>query len=275
MTIADLIKSLIDSSKERVKTPITGAFIISFIAYNWKAILFLLFSTASIEDKLYFITYKYCSFYSILFPFLIAIFYSIAVPYLMMIIENLNKTAKHGRQVYKYDGRINEVILKIKLADQELKLQDKMSLNQEKEDMLTRIKELEDTLKTRNDSQKAIDIDYRKQIADLTKRLNQANSNNNIQKLINFDEDLSDLSNSTISHFSELMTMLTKEDISQLVNLRTKMSTKINTRRLSKKLLEYLRKNGFAELIDKEYHFNQLGIKFKFFVEAQSKIIEN
>jgi len=265
MTIADLIKSLIDSSKERVKTPITGAFIISFIAYNWKAILFLLFSTASIEDKLYFMSYKYCSFYSLLYPFLIAIIYSIAIPYLMMAIEKVNKRAKHGRQTYKYDGRINEVILKIKLADQELKLQDKMSRNQEKEDMITKIKDLEDTIKTKADSQKAIEEDYRKQITDLTKRLNQANSNKNNN--FHFNDAYPNISNLTTFHFSDLIKTLSKEDTSQLINLRTKMSSKINNRRLSRKLLELLLKNGFAELINNEYHFTQLGIAFKSFVE--------
>lgn len=270
MTIADLIKSLIDSSKERIKTPITGAFIISFIAYNWKAILFLLFSTATIEDKLTFVSYKYCTFYAILWPVVIAVSYSVAIPYLMMFIEEVNKKAKHSRQINIYDEKIDEVILKIKLADEELKLQDKLSRNQEKEEMLNKIQELENNIKTKSESQKAIEDDYRNQITDLTRRLSKANSSNSEQNqnVINFDNGFVDLSQLTLTHFTQLIETLNSEDISQLLNLRTKVSTKINTRRLSKKLLDFLLNNGFVHLISSEYHFNQLGLKFKSYVES-------
>lgn len=269
MTIADLIKSLIDSSKERIKTPITGAFIISFIAYNWKAILFLLFSTSAIEDKLAFISYKYCSLSALLWPIAIAIAYSILVPYLMMFIESVNKKAKQKRQINIYDEKIDEVILKIKLADQELKLQDKLSRNQEKEEMLNKIQELESNIKTKSDSQKAIEDDYRNQIRDLTRRLSKSNSSKNEQGQIeiNFNDNFADLSQSTLKHFIGLIENLNSEDISQLTNLRTNFSTKIKTQRLSKKLLEFLLSNGLVNLKNSEYHFSELGLKFKSYVE--------
>lgn len=271
MTLAELIKSLVDSSKERIKNPVTGAFFISFVIYNWQAILFLLFSTASIEDKLYITKLKYCSFYAFLFPFLIAILYSISIPYINMLIEKINKKAKYARQTNIYDEKIDEVILKIKLADEELKLQDKLSRNQEKEEMLGKIKELEETLKTRSESQRAIENDYRNQISDLTKRLKDANSiKSERNKIIHeLDDNIDNLSGVLLSHFNKLFEELTLEDINQLLNLKTKVTTKINTRRLSKKLLDFLINNGFAHIINSEHYFNQSGMKFKSFVEAR------
>ncbi|KQO20940.1 hypothetical protein ASF10_15275 [Flavobacterium sp. Leaf82] len=87
MTIADLIKDFIDSTKERLKTPISGAFLWSFIVYNWRPIFLLIFSDTSIENKIVVINYEYCSFWAIFWPLVIATFYTLLIPKIMLLID--------------------------------------------------------------------------------------------------------------------------------------------------------------------------------------------
>lgn len=67
MTITDLIKDLIDTSKERIKTPIAGAFTLALLIYNWRPIVLLFSSKMSIEDTIDRIDKNYCDSYAILY----------------------------------------------------------------------------------------------------------------------------------------------------------------------------------------------------------------
>jgi hypothetical protein len=267
MTIADLIKSFVDSSKERIKNPILGAFILSFIIFNWKAILFLFFSTATIEDKLYLISLKYSSFYSLLIPFIISIVYSIAIPKLTLIIEDINKKTKQKRQENLYGEKKDEVKLKLDLADQELKLQDKLSRNQEIKDMLDKIENLENTIKLKDESQKAIEDDYRNQITDLITRLNNSNSSqeerdNQLKKLRIQVEELKNKS----KHFlKELYNELSIEDQNQILSLNPNLT--VDTRNFSLEALQILVNNNFIKMTNSnQYVLTDLGLNFKRFV---------
>ena len=51
-TIKELFIEIIESSRERLKNPVIGAFIFSWIAINWRIILLLVYSDQAIEDKI-------------------------------------------------------------------------------------------------------------------------------------------------------------------------------------------------------------------------------
>lgn len=51
MTLDEITKSLLHTARERLTSPFTGALILSWIAWNYKAVL-VLFSSKSVEDKI-------------------------------------------------------------------------------------------------------------------------------------------------------------------------------------------------------------------------------
>lgn len=145
MTIADLIKDFIDSSKERLKTPISGAFLFSFIVYNWRPIFLLLFSDAAIEDKIIVINYEYCNFWALFFPFFIALFYSLLVPKLMLNIDKSLVETKQERVDNNYNAKEHEMTRKIDLARQDFLLKNVQSGSKEIDDLLNQIESLKET----------------------------------------------------------------------------------------------------------------------------------
>jgi hypothetical protein len=50
--IKDIIDSFRQSSLERVKSPFLGAFVFSWIAFNWQPLIILVFSENKIEKRL-------------------------------------------------------------------------------------------------------------------------------------------------------------------------------------------------------------------------------
>lgn len=145
MTIADLIKDFIDTSKERLKTPISGAFLWSFIVYNWRPIFLLIFSNAAIEDKIVVINYEYCNFWAIFFPFFIALFYLLLVPKLMLNIDKSLVETKQERVDNNYNEKEHEMTRKINLARQDFLLKNVQSGSKEIDDLLTQIESLKET----------------------------------------------------------------------------------------------------------------------------------
>lgn len=89
MDIKELFQSIFDSSNERIKNPFIGSYITAFILYNWRAIFLLVFSNATIEDKIVVINHEYCTLSAILWPLSIAFFYILILPYLNLIFDAL------------------------------------------------------------------------------------------------------------------------------------------------------------------------------------------
>lgn len=145
MTLVDLIKDIIDASKERLKTPISGAFVWSFLIYNWRPIALLLFSEASIEDKIVVINHEYCNIWAIIIPLGIAFIYTIGVPMLMVKIDQILSTTKVTRINNIYHSKGHTTDCKIKLAEKEFKLKNIETGNKEIEDLLEQIETLQKT----------------------------------------------------------------------------------------------------------------------------------
>ncbi|MTH14478.1 hypothetical protein [Flavobacterium sp. LC2016-01] len=169
MTIPDLIKDFIDASKERLKTPISGAFLWSFIIYNWRPIFLLMFSNKSIEDKITVINNEYCNLLAIIVPILMAIFYTKTIPWIMLQIDNDLLETKLKRIDNIYDSRSHTMDRKINIAKLDFKLKNAESGNREIEDYLEQIESLKNSNKGLQDS---------------IKNINEAN-NNTINELNN------------------------------------------------------------------------------------------
>ena len=84
----EFIKALFANANERIKNPLIGTFLMSWIVFNWKGILFLLFSTHNIESKLTIVSDKYYSLeIFIIYPLLVALAYIFILPYINFLID--------------------------------------------------------------------------------------------------------------------------------------------------------------------------------------------
>lgn len=178
MTITDLFKDLIETSKERLKTPVSGAFVFSFIVWNWRAIAILLFSNATIEDRIVVVNYFYCNASSILCPVLLALAYTIGIPKLTLEIDKLLSTTKSARITKIYSDKRLILSEKLKLAKTERELKDIESGNKEIQDHLDEIQSLKDQIETQKETIKHINETNKNTIDELNHSLKEANSRN-------------------------------------------------------------------------------------------------
>ncbi|MET3027946.1 hypothetical protein ABXT06_14800 [Flavobacterium sp. UW10123] len=192
MTLADLIKDFIDSTKERLKNPISGAFLWSFVFYNWRPICLLLFSKTSIENKIIVINHEYCSFWAIFFPIVIATFYTLLIPKIMLEIDKDLEPTKDARITKRYASKKHEVVEKTKVAKAEFLLKSEESGTQTIQEFMSQIEalkennnNLQDSIKQINESNK-VTVDGLNHSLQIAKQaLNEKEQQNVILKRIN------------------------------------------------------------------------------------------
>lgn len=182
MTLVDLIKDLIDTSKERFKTPISGAFIWSFLIYNWRPVTVLLFSKISVEDRIYIIDQEYCKPEAILWPIGFAIFYTVILPFIMWAIDWPVVYGKKIRLSKVYEAKKNELAEKIKIAATVFDLKDAESGNKEKQELLDKITELTNINAATVDSHKNIVSQLTSNLEESSKIIQELRTNNETYK---------------------------------------------------------------------------------------------
>lgn len=141
-TIADLFKDLHDSAKERLKNPIVGTYICSFLMYNWKAIFILMFSKKSIEENILKIENDYFKWENFVVPFVMLVVYTFLVPWLMIKVDALLKNIKEQRIKNQYNEKIFKTKEKTDLAKEEFKLINEKNGNKSLQELENQIKEL-------------------------------------------------------------------------------------------------------------------------------------
>jgi len=146
--------SFMESSRDRIKNPIIGSFATAFIIYNWKAIVFLLFSKSSIEDRLVIIKYEYTNFYSLGIPIIFAFAYLLIIPFLSskldkILFEIQTERAKHRNKVklVSLNNKIETAKLERQIADIKAGTRDIQDLREKNEELQKLNTENEDKLK--------------------------------------------------------------------------------------------------------------------------------
>ncbi|WP_347069209.1 hypothetical protein [Flavobacterium sp. WV_118_3] len=124
--LISFFREMLETSRERIKTPITGAFIFSFIAYNWKPIVIFIYSKQSIENTVELISSEYCSYWTILAPLIISIIYTTILPYGIMHIEKFHTAAKKKRKdifndVKEHELKKKAIILKLEKDNEDVR----------------------------------------------------------------------------------------------------------------------------------------------------------
>ncbi len=128
----DFINTIFQTSKERLKNPFIGSFILSWCIFNWKAILIIVFSAKTIEQKIDLVSNNYFDINLLLwFPIIMALLYVLVLPYISLIFDKAVLFAKKYRNNEMYNDKIEDVKRKYKLTQEELKYE-KIKINYDK-----------------------------------------------------------------------------------------------------------------------------------------------
>jgi hypothetical protein len=255
MTLADLLKDLIETSKERVKTPISSAYVLSFTLWNWRPISLLFIENATITQKISVINAEYCTASAIIGPFLLGLFFTIGVPYIMALIDVMLQPAKKWRLQNLYKSKKAVLQNQILLADIELELQDKKSRNKEKEDFQLQIQDLEKRIESTSDSHKAIVDSYEKRLFEMTETLNKTTAfqknSNTTKNDVHFVNILID------SNFSP-------NDIEKINRLPNNNKDVIDFIKIGYTVMNFLKDNMLVEEKgDNMYYLTKIGLEFR------------
>jgi hypothetical protein len=143
----EILNSFLDNSKERIKNPFLGAFIISWVAFNWKPVIILFFSEKEVEQKISFINQNYLSIkYNLWLPLIFAILYVVLLPYIMLLFDRVSSKALEGRKENIVQQNIFDIKAKQRLAEEESILENIRAKFRDKADLNKKIEFLTDQL---------------------------------------------------------------------------------------------------------------------------------
>ena len=123
-SIKEILQSLFDSSRDRIKNPVIGAFAFSWMAINWRIVLVLLFSDKKIIDKIQHIQDNYVDLVlNFWYPLGFSVFYVLVLPYLMALFDWLSQKAISYRRLISKNHRISEIQGRQEIAAEEWQLE--------------------------------------------------------------------------------------------------------------------------------------------------------
>ncbi|WP_424981622.1 hypothetical protein [Maritalea sp. S77] len=131
---------------DRLRNPIYGTFILTWLATNWNRIFLLFFSEEKAEVRIAQF-WNSLDFWNGLFaPTLFAAFLLLVMPWLAAALEFTNRKVKNWRVDLRLEHRRHEVGKEIELASEEWKLASIKSGNAEYEELTSRCAELQRTI---------------------------------------------------------------------------------------------------------------------------------
>lgn len=270
----DLIASVRDTSKERLKSPLIGSFMIAFLIFNWRAFSVLILSNKSVEFRIEHIESNYCNFSAILWPIFIALLYVIIIPRLSVEIDALMKENTKRRKDQSKDLKLHDIEIKKVVAKGEREIQDIKAGTKDIEDLQKRVLDLQDKvskLNTENENLSTVNnsivdryegqIDqYKKNEESLMIRYDDI-ENARLEDNQNNESIISRLSN----NISELLAVQKDyEDKIDLIESKSKISMglfrDLNTEQIKQELLDTSLINNYDDFINLLQQSKKYGI---------------
>lgn len=213
MTISNLFKDILSSSKSKVRNPIIAGFVTSWLVYNWDIVYTILCSDKNVSETILIVKSIFNEKDgSISYPLYAALFHSIALPYISLVIDYFSKwsTKIKIKRVGKLEG--DQLDVKIELAEKEYELELQKTGKKTQEELNGRISTLE------NEKKELIRINS-EQSEQTNKSLETINEKNN--ELVKVEEELSILKSKLNSYVEEKIelskeTANNKEELSSL-----------------------------------------------------------
>lgn len=179
----EFLQAMFKSTEDRIKNPFIGAFLTSWILFNWKPILYIIFSDEKIKDKIYYITEtdSYNDQYNYFWlPLISAIFYILILPYLSFSFEYLVKFSNKWRNKVSLETKDEALELEIGIAKNEITLEEKRtefrernSHNQMVENLNSQILQLQNSLNDSRNKNSELSIQLQDQRNGLEKQLTE------------------------------------------------------------------------------------------------------
>ncbi len=163
--ILNFIRDSIETSKERLKSPILIYYLLFLIFIHWKAISIYLFSTEPIEKRISKIErlYRYWSqgdfFWQALLMLFFVVLINITLPFIMWLFDEIQIVPNRKRKTLLYKNNAMERIEELEKTKHEFNKSKIISGNVETEDFNTRIETLQNTIEeNRKSHQKEVNL---------------------------------------------------------------------------------------------------------------------
>ncbi|MDB4835353.1 hypothetical protein OAH12_02080 [Cyclobacteriaceae bacterium] len=120
----EIVNNIIDATKDRLKNPFIGAYLISWSTWNWKILAYLFFSKETIEERLHSLpSYEYNSWQTWGVPLIITLTYLLGIPYFLWFVEWVIVESKNMRKNMESAHRENVAKNKLKQVKAETALE--------------------------------------------------------------------------------------------------------------------------------------------------------
>jgi len=123
-SLKEFFLSFFESAKDRLKNPIIGAFVIAWIAVNWRFLAILFFSGKTIEQKIEFIEANYFDInFNLWIPLAFAVFYVLILPYIMALFDWVSQKGIAARKRISKEHRLTDIQNRQEIAAEEWQLE--------------------------------------------------------------------------------------------------------------------------------------------------------
>lgn len=103
--IKEFCSSIFQSSSERMKSPIIGTYVLSFIIVNWRPFVVLIFSNSTIENRVKLIDATWCNSKAMWIPGIITVIYIFIIPYAHLLIDKFLSWYRKYEVVKEHEAR--------------------------------------------------------------------------------------------------------------------------------------------------------------------------
>ncbi|WP_284462464.1 hypothetical protein [Chryseobacterium sp.] len=235
----EFLQNILKSTEDRIKNPFVGTFITSWIIFNWKPIIFIVFSDKGIEDKIKLISENYNDIWCYLWlPLISAIFYMAILPYISFVFEYFTKFSHGLRNQVNLEARNAALELQIGVARNEIKLEEEKTTFRERNShnlMVERLQEQNKALEEANKKHldtvselqkqgeynakelREIITNYSSEVEDLNRKLNEETANT-LQMRIQYDE----MKNANNANFNDVSKLKYQLNVMEFINRRLK-----------------------------------------------------
>ncbi|MCH7523557.1 MAG: hypothetical protein IIC74_00760 [Bacteroidetes bacterium] len=154
----EIILSLFEASRERLKNPAIGTFILSWMAINWRFLAILFFSDSSLIDRIRLIENDYLKLdLNLWYPLLVMVIYMLILPNLMAIFDSINQKSISFRKGLSNKNKLDDIIARNKhsledvVAQQEIAAEKRqLELIQQGSPDVSKLKQQIEDLKNQN-----------------------------------------------------------------------------------------------------------------------------
>ncbi len=206
----EFLQTILKSTEDRIKNPFIGTFITSWIIFNWKPILFIIFSDKDIEDKISFIKENYNDiWYFLWFPLFSAVFYIAILPYISFLFEYITKFSHEWRNKVNLEAKDAALKLQIGIAKNEIKLEEEKTTFRERNSHNIMVENLQHQIKVLTDSLEEANKTHIETFAELQKK-SEANVKELKAIIENYNTELTDTNTKLSAEMDKVLILRTE-----------------------------------------------------------------